>query len=72
MERESDFLIINGVRFPPPDYGLDIVTTQAVSAGRNIKSLIDVNATVSAQITDGNGTSWVDINLGGDLAVTVK
>ena len=38
----------------------------------NIKSLIDVNATVSAQITDGNGTSWVDINLGSDMAVTVK
>lgn len=35
MERECDLLIVNGVRFPTPDYGLDIQTSQSVSQARN-------------------------------------
>lgn len=35
IERASDFLIVNGVRFPPPSPSMEIVHSQNVNAGRN-------------------------------------
>lgn len=35
IARASDFIIVNGVRFPPPAPGMEIVHSQNVDAGRN-------------------------------------
>ena len=35
MKKPSELLIINNIKFPPPDAGYKIKTTQAVSTGRN-------------------------------------
>ena len=40
IQRASDFLIINGVKFPCPAVGMQIVRSQAVDSGRNANGAV--------------------------------
>jgi hypothetical protein len=40
MTNASDFLIVNGVRFPPPAPGMKITSSQNVDAGRNLNAAV--------------------------------
>lgn len=40
IQRASDFLIVNDVRFPCPAPGMEIIHSQAVSAGRNAQNAV--------------------------------
>ena len=40
MQRASDFLIVNGVKFPTPAPGFEIIHTQTVNAGRNANNAV--------------------------------
>jgi hypothetical protein len=62
MERESEYLIVNGVKFPYPDYGLDIATSQSVSAGRNTNNAF-VGQKVGRRLWKINGLQWSDLSV---------
>ena len=40
MKNATDFLIINGVRFPCPAPGMQIVHAQVVDSGRNANNAV--------------------------------
>lgn len=40
IARASDFLIVNGVKFPCPAPGMEIVDSQTVNAGRNANNAV--------------------------------
>ena len=40
IQRASDFLIVNGVRFPCPAPGMEIIHSQNVNAGRNAQAAV--------------------------------
>ena len=57
MENASDFLIINGVKFPSPEYGLEIVHSQTVDAGRNADNAV-VGQKVGRKLWKINNLQW--------------
>ena len=57
MENGNDFLIVEGVRFPPPDKGFSISTSQAVDAGRNANQAF-VGQKVGRRIWKIDGLQW--------------
>lgn len=57
MENGNDFLIVEGVRFPPPDKGFSISTSQAVNAGRNVNQAF-VGDKVGRRIWKIDGLQW--------------
>ena len=57
MENGHDFLIVEGVRFPPPDKGFSISTSQAVDAGRNANQAF-VGQKVGRRIWKIDGLQW--------------
>lgn len=57
IQRASDFLIVNGVKFPCPAPGMTVVSTQAVSAGRNAKGAV-VGDLVGRRMWKINNLQW--------------
>lgn len=62
MRRESDLLIVNGMRFPAPDYGFEIATSQAVSSARNTKYAV-VGQKVGRRIWKLEGLQWSNLDV---------
>ena len=56
-----DFLIVNGVKFPPPDNGLDIVHSQTVDAGRNADNAV-VGQPVGRRLWKINNLQWSNLD----------
>ena len=57
IERASNFLIVNGVKFPPPARGLEIVHSQAVDSGRNVNGAV-VGQKVGRKLWKLNNLQW--------------
>lgn len=54
---QNDFIIVNGVKFPAPDAGFDIVHSQTVDAGRNANNAV-VGQKVGRKLWKINGLQW--------------
>lgn len=61
MKDGHDFLIINGVKFPPPDKGFEIFTNQAESLDVNANNAI-VGQKVGRRYWTINGLQWSDLD----------
>ena len=61
MKRESDFLIVNGVKFPPPAPGMQIIHSQNVDAGRNANGAV-VGQLVGRKLWKINNLQWNGID----------
>lgn len=57
MARESNFLIVNGVKFPCPAPGMEIIHSQTVDAGRNANNAI-VGQKVGRKLWKINNLQW--------------
>lgn len=57
IARASDFIIVNGVRFPPPAPGMEIVHSQNVDAGRNSNMAV-VGQKVGRKAWKINNLEW--------------
>lgn len=57
MTNESDFLIVNGVKFPCPMYGLDIIHSQTVDSGRNANAAV-VGQLIGRKLWKINNLQW--------------
>ena len=57
MTRTSNFLIVNGVKFPPPARGLEIVHSQTVDSGRNANGAV-VGQLVGRKLWKLNNLQW--------------
>lgn len=57
IKKASNFLIINGIKFPPPMPGMDIISTQAVSSGRNTNGAF-VGDLVGRRMWKINNLQW--------------
>lgn len=57
MKRESDFLIVNGVKFPCPAPGMEIIHTQNVDSGRNANGAV-VGQLVGRRLWKINNLQW--------------
>ena len=57
IKRASNFLIVNGVKFPPPARGLEIVHSQAVDSGRNANGAV-VGQLVGRKLWKLNNLQW--------------
>ena len=53
----SDFLIVNGVHFPSPDMGMEIVHSQNISSGRNANGAV-VGQLVGRKLWKLNNLQW--------------
>ena len=61
IQRASDFLIINGVKFPCPAVGMQIVRSQAVDSGRNANGAV-VGQLVGRKLWKIQNLKWVGID----------
>lgn len=61
MKKASDYLIVNGVRFPAPDSELEIVHSQFVDAGRNLNGAV-VGQKVGRKIWKINNLQWTGLD----------
>ena len=57
IKRASNFIIVNGVKFPPPARGLEIVHSQAVDSGRNVNGAV-VGQLVGRKLWKLNNLQW--------------
>ena len=57
MKRESEFLIVNGVKFPCPAPGMEIVHSQNVDAGRNANGAV-IGQLVGRRLWKINNLQW--------------
>ena len=57
MKKESRFLIVNGVKFPCPAPGMQIVHSQTVNAGRNANNEV-VGQKVGRKLWKINNLQW--------------
>lgn len=57
----SDFLIVNGVRFPAPAPGMEIVSSQSVDAGRNVNGAV-VGQLIGRRLWKINNLQWNGID----------
>lgn len=57
----SSLLIVNGVEFPCPRYGLEIIKAQAVNAGRNVYNEV-IGQLVGRRIYKLNNLEWVGLS----------
>lgn len=57
----STLLIVNGVAFPSPRYGLEIVRSQAVDAGRNANNQV-IGQLVGRKLYKLNNLEWVGLS----------
>lgn len=53
----DDFLVVNGVRFPCPMYGLEIIHSQTVNAGRNANNAV-VGQKIGRKLWKINNLQW--------------
>lgn len=58
----SDLLIVNGIQFPCPRYGIEIITSQAVDAGRNANNEV-VGQKVGRKVFKLNNLEWVGLTV---------
>lgn len=58
----SDILIVNGVKFPCPDYGVEIIHSQAVDSGRNANGAI-VSQLVGRKLWKINNLQWTGLDI---------
>lgn len=61
MQNANDFIIVNGVKFPPPDLGFDIVYSQTVDASRNADVAI-VGQKVGRRLWKINNLQWTNLD----------
>lgn len=61
MSKPSDFLIINGVKFPCPRDGMQIIHSQAVDAGRNANNAV-VGQLVGRKLWKISNLEWVGLD----------
>lgn len=61
MKNGHDFLIVNGVKFPPPDKGFEILSAQSVDAGANANNAI-VGQKVGRRYWTINGLQWSNLD----------
>lgn len=61
MKDAHDILIVNGVRFPAPDAGFEILQTQVVNAGRNAANEV-VGQKVGRRIWKLEGLQWTGLD----------
>lgn len=73
VTKTSDFLIVNGVRFPPPIRGLEIVSSQTVSSGRNCNNAV-VGQLVGRRLWKINNLQWtgLDANLWAQMRAAIE
>lgn len=57
IARASDFIIVNGVRFPCPAPGMEIVRSQTVDSGRNVNAAV-VGQKVGRKLWKINNLQW--------------
>lgn len=57
----NDFLIVEGVKFPPPDLGLSLRQSQAVDAGRNAQVAV-VGQKVGRRQWKIENLKWSDLD----------
>ena len=57
MKNASDFLIVNGVKFPCPMHGLQIIHSQTVNAGRNADDAV-VGQKIGRKLWKINNLQW--------------
>lgn len=55
--KQTDLLIVNGMRFPCPMHGISVTSTQAVSAGRNTNGAA-VGQLVGRRMYKLNNLQW--------------
>lgn len=61
MRKASEFLIINGIKFPPPAPGMEIISTQTVNAGRNANNAV-IGQIVGRRLWKINNLQWNGID----------
>lgn len=61
MSKPSDFLIINGVKFPCPKDGMQIIHSQTVDAGRNANNAV-VGQLVGRKLWKISNLEWVGLD----------
>lgn len=61
IKHTSDFLIVNGMQFPPPAPGMEIVSTQTVSSGRNANNAV-IGQLVGRRLWKINNLQWNGLN----------
>lgn len=61
ISNASDFLIVNGVKFPCPAHGLEIIHSQTVNAGRNANNAV-VGQKVGRKLWKINNLQWVGLD----------
>lgn len=61
ITRESDFLIVNGVKFPCPAPGMEIIRSQNVDSGRNANGAV-VGQLVGRKMWKINNLCWNGID----------
>lgn len=61
IARASDFLIVNGVKFPCPADGMEIVHSQTVNAGRNANNAV-VGQKVGRKLWKINNLQWIGLD----------
>lgn len=57
IRNPSDFLIVNGVKFPCPMSGMEIVHTQTVDAGRNANNAV-IGQKIGRKLWKINNLQW--------------
>lgn len=62
MQNASDFLIVNGVKFPCPMYGMEIVHSQTVDAGRNANNAV-VGQVIGRRLWKINNLQWTGLDV---------
>ena len=61
IRKGTDFLIVNGVKFPCPRYGMEIIHSQTVDAGRNANNAV-VGQKVGRKLWKINNLEWVGLD----------
>ena len=57
----DNFLIVNGVQFPCPMYGMEIIHSQTVNAGRNANNAV-VGQKVGRKLWKINNLQWTGLD----------
>lgn len=57
ISKARDFLIINGIRFPCPAPGMEIIHSQTVNAGRNVDNAV-IGQKVGRKLWKINNLQW--------------
>lgn len=61
VKKESQFLIVNGVLFPPPRNTMEIVHSQVVDSGRNVNGAV-VGQKIGRKLWKINNLEWAGLD----------